>query len=224
MTGADQFITAWRTGVTARRGIAMCVTLFAALLLTPGTAHAQFSDSYNFLKAVRDRDGNEATKLLNENTTTLINTRDKSNGETGLIIAVRRQDATWTNYLLSKGANPNLADKEGLTPLMHATMLGFADGAETLIKRGANVDQVNSRGETALILAVQTRNPGLVRLLIDNKANPDRSDRRATMRGATTGRARCWGCSMRGRRATANCPPGRFSDQNSDEYPLTITL
>lgn len=148
----------------------------ATALLAPGSAHAQFSDSFNFLKGVRERDGNVVNKLLAENATTLVNTRDKSNGETGLIIAVRRQDAVWTKFLLGKGANPNLADFQGITPLMHATMLGFAEGADTLLGRGAVVDQTNKRGETALILAVQTRNPTMVRLLIAKGANPDRAD------------------------------------------------
>ena len=35
-----------------------------ALLATP--AAAQFNDGYNFLKAVKDRDGTEATKLLDK--------------------------------------------------------------------------------------------------------------------------------------------------------------
>lgn len=147
----------------------------AGLAFAPA-AQAQFSDSFNFLKAVRDRDGNEATKLLNESGTTLINTRDNSSGETALAIAVKRRDATWTSFLLGKGANPNLADKQGTTPLMHATMLGFSEGAELLIGRGATVNQANSRGETPLIVAVQLRNTTMIRLLMAKGADPEKSD------------------------------------------------
>lgn len=159
-------------------GLAM-MPLLAALLAVP--AAAQFSDSYNFLKAVRDRDGEEVNKLLNDETTRVINTRDISTGETGLSIVVQRRDLIWTRFLLAKGANPGIGDKEGVTPLMHATLLGFSEGAEALLDRGAAVDQSNGRGETALILAVQRRDSTMVRLLMARKANPDKSDHIAGM-------------------------------------------
>jgi uncharacterized protein len=148
----------------------------APLVVLPGSAAAQFSDSYNFLKAVRERDGAEATKFLNDETTRVINTRDVTSGETALAIVVKNRDLTWTRFLLAKGANPGIADREGMTPLMHATLLGFTEGADALLGKGAPVDQTNSRGETALILAVQRRNSALVRMLIARKANPDRAD------------------------------------------------
>jgi uncharacterized protein len=148
----------------------------AAALLLPAPAAAQFSDSYNFLKAVRERDGAEATKYLNDETTRVINTRDSSSGETALAIVVKNRDLSWTRFLLAKGANPGIADKGGMTPLMHATLLGFTEGADALLERGAAVDQANSRGETALILAVQRRDSAMVRMLIARKANPDKAD------------------------------------------------
>ncbi len=150
--------------------------VFAAALLLPASAAAQFSDSYNFLKAVRERDGAEATKYLNDETTRVINTRDASSGETALAIVVKNRDLSWTRFLLAKGANPGIGDKQGMTPLMHATLLGFTEGAEVLLGRGAQVDQANSRGETALILAVQRRDAALVRMFIKRGANPDKAD------------------------------------------------
>jgi uncharacterized protein len=163
------------------RIFALALAPLAAVALLPGTAAAQFSDSYNFLKAVRDRDGNEANKFLNDETTRVINTRDSSTGETALAIVVQRRDLIWTRFLLGKGANPGIADKQGMTPLMHATLLGFAEGADVLLTRGAQVDQANSRGETALILAVQRRDAAVVRMLIARKANPDKADHIAGM-------------------------------------------
>lgn len=142
-------------------------------------AAAQFSDSYNFLKAVRDRKGEDAEKFLAEPGTVIINTRDGTSGKTALHIVIQRRDSTWLGYLLQKGANPNLADKKGTTPLMLATQLGFVDGIETLTKRKAQVDQTNRAGETALILAVQLRNAEAVRALLKAGANPDKKDSRA---------------------------------------------
>ncbi|MES2782814.1 MAG: ankyrin repeat domain-containing protein [Pseudomonadota bacterium] len=158
----------------------------AAGLVLPATvgviapaAHAQFSDSYNFLKAVKERKGDEVEKFLSEPGSVIINTRDITSGESALHIVIERRDSTWLGYLLQKGANPNLADKKGTTPLMLATQLGFVDGIDWLVGKKAQVDQTNRSGETALILAVQLRNTDAVRALLKAGANPDKTDSRA---------------------------------------------
>ena len=90
--------------------------------------------------------------------TVIVNTRDSTSGETALHIVITRRDSTWLGYLLQKGANPNLADKKGTTPLMLATQLNYVEGIDLLVKKKVQVDQTNRSGETALILAVQLRN------------------------------------------------------------------
>ncbi len=142
-------------------------------------AMAQFSDSYNFLKAVKERKGEDAEKFLAEPGSVIINTRDVTSGESALHIVIQRRDSTWLSYLLQKGANPNLADKKGTTPLMLATQLGYVEGIELLTRKKAQVDQSNRAGETALILAVQLRNAEAVRALLKAGANPDKTDSRA---------------------------------------------
>lgn len=153
----------------------------AAAISFSAPAAAQFSDSYNFLKAVKDRDGEEATKFLSRPGSVIVNTRDYSTGETALHIVVERRDNTWLAFLLQKGANPNLSDKEGTTPLILATQLRFVDGVRTLLapqkgREKTKVDETNKQGETALILAVHIRDTELVRLLLSNGADPDRTD------------------------------------------------
>jgi uncharacterized protein len=155
----------------------MFAAVMLALSITP--VHAQFSDSYNFLKAVKDREGAEVEKFLGEPGTVIINTRDASSGETALHIVITRRDAAWLGFLLQRGANPNLADKKGNTPLMLATQLGFVEGIDWLVSKKATVDQPNRSGETALILAVQLRNAEAVRALLNAGANADRKDSRA---------------------------------------------
>lgn len=150
--------------------------LAAVAISFSAPAAAQFSDSYNFLKAVKDRDGEEATKFLSEPGTVIVNTRDYTTGETALHIVVERRDNTWLGFLLQKGANPNLSDKEGVTPLMLAAQLRFVDGVRTLLAKQAKVDDTNKQGETALILSVHIRDTELVRLLLANGADPDRAD------------------------------------------------
>jgi uncharacterized protein len=151
--------------------------LAAALaLLAAPAAYAQFSDSYNFLKAVKERKGEDAEKYINEPGSVIINTRDDVTGETALHIVVARRDSTWLGFLLAKGANPNISDKKGVSPLMLSTQYGFADGAGLLLKYKAAVDGANRSGETPLIRAVLLRNTEMVRLLMKAGANPDKKD------------------------------------------------
>jgi ankyrin repeat protein len=161
---------------------------FASTLLIAATlgtlavpaAQAQFRGGYAFLQAVENRDGNKATDALKDDST-LINARNPDTGETALAIVVKRRDATWLRFLLGKGADPAIADRQGVTPLMHSALLDFTDGADELLNRNAPVDQTNRRGETALILAVQAKNSAMVRLLVRRGANPDKADHIAGM-------------------------------------------
>ena len=135
------------------------------------------SDGYKFLKAVRERDATIVTNMVEEpGASSLINTRDQSSGETALHIVTQRRDPVWLRFLLAKGANPNIADRKGTTPLQLAAQLGFVEGVEILAERGAAVDVPNSTGETPLIAAVHRRDGPLVRLLIAEGADADRAD------------------------------------------------
>jgi ankyrin repeat protein len=153
--------------------------MIAALFAVP--ALAQFSDSYNFLKAVRDRDGAKVTEFLNGQGSTIVNTRDYTSGESALHIVVKRRDDLWTRFLLSKGANPDIRDSAGNTPLIVASQLGFPEGAAALIEGKANLNATNSSGETALIVSVQRRDIVSVRLLLAAGANPKIADHIAGM-------------------------------------------
>lgn len=156
------------------------VTLALALvaIVAPVAAPAQFSDSYNFLKAVRERDGQKVTDFINKpgSGAVIVNTRDSATGEGALHIVTKRRDVTWLSFLLAKGANPNQRDGGGNTALMLAAQLGFAEGLALLIDRKAQVDLANNSGETPLIRAVQNRDIASVRTLLAAGANPNRAD------------------------------------------------
>lgn len=162
---------------------AIASALFAGLIVvsaglglaTPAAAQFQ-SEGYKFLKAVKDRDGDVATDMLNQPGTTIVNTRDITSGETGLHIVVERADIQWVRFLLQRGADPNIRNKKGVTPLQLATALSFADAVDELIKKGANVNVSDQTGETPLMAAVHQRNVPMVRLLLDKGADPDRND------------------------------------------------
>jgi uncharacterized protein len=150
--------------------------IMASLLLVPTTVSAQFSDSYNFLKFVRDRDGTKVTDLLSKPGSVIIDTKDGATGDTALHIVTRGRDLVWINFLLARGAKTNSRNAQGDTPLMIATQLRFVEAATALIRSGAQVNQGNSAGETPLIRAVQQRDPVLVRLFMTNGANADKAD------------------------------------------------
>jgi len=157
-----------------RHGIAVLAALLGTLA---APAAAQFTDSFNFLKAVRDRDGPKVAEAVERPGSQIVNTKDYSTGEGALHILVKRRDSAWLGYLLAKGATVDIRDKDGNTPLLIASQMGYVEGARALLAEGAAINAANSRGETPIILAVQARDPALARLLVDNGADPARPDR-----------------------------------------------
>lgn len=158
------------------RHIAASAALAAFLAFGTPAAAQNYSDGYKFLEAVDEKDITEVEKLLGKPGSTLINARDITNGRTALHIATARRDIVWLVFLANKGANPNIADNRGVTPLMLASSLGFFEGVDALIKAGARVDEANEAGETPLITAVHRRDTQMMRVLLEAGANPDRSD------------------------------------------------
>ena len=147
----------------------------AAIVPTAAAGQALTTSSYDFIKAVKDSNGDKAIQILSVQPKGIVNAKD-DDGNTGLIIAISRSDEQWTGFLLNKGADPNLAGKSGDTPLIAASRVGFEQAVEWLLGLGARVDADNKMGETPLIIAVQQRQLPIVRVLLRAGANPDKSD------------------------------------------------
>lgn len=149
----------------------------AVLAMVASPVEAQRKrEGYEFLEAVRDRDGTKASELLDEPGSVLVNARDITSGETGLHIVTQRRDPTWLQFLLQKGANPNIETRDGVSPLEIAVQLGFVEGVQMLLDHGAQVETTNIAGETPLISAVHRRDVEMIRALIAKGANPERAD------------------------------------------------
>ena len=139
-------------------------------------ALAQFSPSYKFLESVRKQEAEEVTDAVSQPGSTIINTQDLSTGQTALHIVIARRDAAWLGFLLAKGADPNIGDNHGVTPLMLATNLGFGAGVSLLVDHGARLNDSDSTGETPLMTAVHRHDLVMMRSLLQAGADPDRTD------------------------------------------------
>ena len=149
-----------------------------AVVPAPALAQMDGSDGDAFISAMKDGDNGKAVELIEKSGSTVVNYRG-SDGTSGLHVAMRRRVANWVGYLVSNGADPNLADKNGDTPLIIGARLGFSEGVARLLMARALVDKQNRLGETPLIVAAQARNAGIVKMLLEAGADPDKADHAA---------------------------------------------
>lgn len=158
--------------VRSVRGALIALAIGAAV---PAAAQG-YSPAHKFLDAVDKKKGDEVIAMLSQPGSTLINSRELESNRTALHIVVERRDITWLNFLLAKGADPNLADSKGVTPLLLAVRMGFVEAVDSLVKNHARLDDSNDAGETPLISAVHARNIPMIRVLLAAGADPDHTD------------------------------------------------
>jgi len=144
-------------------------------IAAPALAQIAGDDGYQFVDAVRSKDGTKVTDFIRKDGPGIVNAKD-AKGDSALIVAITARNDDFTAYLLNQGADPNLAGRGGDTPLIAAARVGYQDAVEWLLGQGAKVDGANRMGETPLIIAVQQRQVELVRVLLGVGANPDKPD------------------------------------------------
>lgn len=94
-----------------------------------------------------------------------------------LSIAARQGHASLVSTLLEAGADPDVADSEGWTPLRASAWGGHASTVQVLLERGAQVDASDSEGRTALRAAAWAGHEEVVRALLNAGASVDGEDR-----------------------------------------------
>lgn len=151
------------------------VPALALILAAPALGQSR-SDSYKFLDAVRKADGDTVVQMLDEPGQRIIDARDRVTGEGALHILAKDGNTRFMRYVLAKGANPNLADGDGNTAAILAVQNGHADQISALADYHADFNIGNRQGQTPLILAVLARRPDIMRVLLDNGADPDQTD------------------------------------------------
>lgn len=94
------------------------------------------------------------------------------NGNTALMMAAFKNNRRAAEALLARGAKVN---RSGWTPLHYAAAGGSEDIARLLIARKAKLDAPSPRASgayTPLMMAAREAQPGMVRLLLEQGANP----------------------------------------------------
>jgi ankyrin repeat protein len=71
-----------------------------------------------------------------------------------LFRVVERGNLAWTYRLIAMGADVNVRNDAGQTPLMFAAEKGYADMVQVLIQHGANPKLANNQGESAMTIAL----------------------------------------------------------------------
>ena len=92
---------------------------------------------------------------------------------TPLVKAVLGDQVEMARFLISKGADVNHVDGNGMTPLLYAASIDFGGSAmiDMLLKAGARADMKTKEGKTALELAGQYRHTHLLASLNGHAAN-----------------------------------------------------
>jgi ankyrin repeat protein len=98
-----------------------------------------------------------------------------------LLVASCNGHTAVVEYLLLKGANPNVSNAEGTTALLCASYNGHQEVAKALLNAGARVNDVVTEYQiTALMVSSRVGHTSLVKLLLDSGADPNQLDVRGT--------------------------------------------
>jgi ankyrin repeat protein len=123
------------------------------------------------------RSGNkDVAHQLTNNGNVLVDLRD-NDGKTALRLAAEKGSV---KDLINRGADPNVPDKDGTTPLMAAAEGGHGASVELMVQgkqRPAKLDQQDANGSTALMRAAANGDLRSVQALKDAGATLDLKDK-----------------------------------------------
>ncbi|XP_062280593.1 CARD- and ANK-domain containing inflammasome adapter protein [Scomber scombrus] len=123
---------------------------------------------------------NEAIKLNQESIVRLLlaNTRGALSEEVlaaALFSAVRQNQDGVVAALIDNGANVNMSDEQGYTPLLLSAELGHAEVFRVLVAKEAKLDATLSDLSSALHLAVHSGSVTIVQTLLERELDPNRA-------------------------------------------------
>jgi ankyrin repeat protein len=140
----------------------LSVLCIAAAVFVNSPAYAAEADQ--LYKAAQNGDIQTVKGLLDKGVS--VNTKS-STGSYAINAAAIRNDLAMMRLLVSRGADLNVQNRDGDTPLICATKYGGGKAAtiELLVEAGADTAKVDSDGKTALAYAKQKKQNEAARLL-----------------------------------------------------------
>jgi len=115
---------------------------------------------------------------------------DQPDGRTALLWAVLLRHAAVAGVLIDAGANVNLGDHRGKSPMMAAAYNGNPDLVQRMINASADVNHTSADGTSPLIAAAYGGNPDVVQMLLKAKADVNRTNNNGNSALMFT----VWGC------------------------------
>lgn len=95
----------------------------------------------------------------------------RNNDEQGILHRSEYFDKKFVEELIKLGANIEMKDKTGETPLMYCAKMNLTDIADLLINKGAKINEKNNHGLTALMICCKYDNEELANILINHGAD-----------------------------------------------------
>ncbi|XP_024146884.1 ankyrin repeat and EF-hand domain-containing protein 1a [Oryzias melastigma] len=128
---------------------------------------------YRLLQHVRSGNKDEIEKMLKLGVTNLINLRDPQGGLVSLHLATSANNLDLVDFLLSRGAHPDVQDKGGHTSVMLAAKLGSDDIVTRLTQSQADMRIVDSAGKGVLFYCISPKksHARCLRVALENRAD-----------------------------------------------------
>jgi len=115
--------------------------------------------------------------LLGAAPTVLAQQHSADSSASALHWAAYNNDLGGARRLLAEGADPNAANRFGVTPLHEAATVGNAEMLKAMLEAGGNANASFGEGETVLMTAARAGNADSVRVLLAHGADVDAAER-----------------------------------------------
>lgn len=145
--------------------------------IAPSSAELYFNALQDMKKAVSTNDLKLAKKVVHENPGMDLN-MILNDGETFLILAIKKDFRDIRNFLLDKNVNHDKANVNKETPLIAAASRNHVNSVKVLLDLKADLEKKDVQGDTALHVAIKKNNDEIATLLIRQGANVETVDKR----------------------------------------------